>query len=158
METEIRENTHGCLVMDPRGVYDAATRNLSALHGLRSSRAGYELTVSVQQAQKPGTCFRWVNGLSQLADGMTKAGAKKGFLHFFLNEQRWSIVYDATFAPGRKIHQAQFKKQLAERGNVCTCHSRIGNRGQLSMGTDQSADLDASLLRNLREMVLMSGP
>ena len=161
METEIRENTHGCLVMDSRGVYDAATRNLSALHGLRSSRAGYELTVSVQQAQKLGTCFRWVNGLSQLADGMTKAGAKKGFLHFFLNEQRWSIVYDATFTAGRKIHQAQLKKQLAERERMFVLAiqdlAREGNYPWAPI-EDQSADLDASLLRNLREMVLMSGP
>ncbi|CAE6969531.1 SLC6A5 [Symbiodinium natans] len=160
METEIRENTHGCLVMDSRGVYDAATRNLSALHGLRSSRAGYELTVSVQQAQKLGTCFRWVNGLSQLADGMTKAGAKKGFLHFFLNEQRWSIVYDATFTAGRKIHQAQLKKQLAERERMFVLAiqdlAREGNYPWAPI-EDQSADLDASLLRNLREMVLMSG-
>ena len=38
--------------MDPRGVYDAATRNLSMLHGLRSSRAGYELTLAVNQADQ----------------------------------------------------------------------------------------------------------
>jgi hypothetical protein len=42
--------------------------NLSCLHGLRDSRAGYELTLAVAQAQKAGTQFRWVCGAAQLAD------------------------------------------------------------------------------------------
>lgn len=33
--------------MDSRGVFDAMTRNVSALHGLRSTRAGYELALAV---------------------------------------------------------------------------------------------------------------
>jgi hypothetical protein len=58
----------GAIVMDSRGIYDAPTRNLSCLHGLRDSRAGYELTLAVAQAQKAGTQFRWVCGAAQLAD------------------------------------------------------------------------------------------
>ena len=58
--------------MDTRGIFDAMTRNVSSLHGLRSSRAGYELTLGVQQALKIKTGFRWVNGLAMLADCLTK--------------------------------------------------------------------------------------
>ena len=41
---ETARQVPGALVMDSRGIYDAMTRNISSLHGLRDSRAGYELT------------------------------------------------------------------------------------------------------------------
>ena len=58
MYSMVKNNTQGAVVMDTRGIFDAATRNVSALHGLRSSRSGYELTVSVAQALQVGTQFR----------------------------------------------------------------------------------------------------
>ena len=39
------------IVYDSRGIYDAMTRNVSPLHGLRDSRAGYELTLAVNLAR-----------------------------------------------------------------------------------------------------------
>ena len=50
LDRDIAHETRGGLMMDARGVFDAMTRILSSLHGLRSSRAGYELTIAVQQA------------------------------------------------------------------------------------------------------------
>ena len=67
IESEIAKHTYGGLVTDSRGVYDAMTRNLSSLHGLRSSRAGLELTFAAQQALRLGTQLRWVNGMAMLA-------------------------------------------------------------------------------------------
>ena len=84
----VKENSSGAVVMDTRGIFDAATRNASSLHGLRSSRAGYELTISVAQAKSIGTAFRWVHGGAQLGDGLTKWGARKILLQFFANGQR----------------------------------------------------------------------
>ena len=77
---KLAKRTAGGLIMDSKGIFDAMTRNLSALHGLRSSRAGSELTISVQQAIQLKTHLRWVNGNAQLADGLTKdsPSAKKG--------------------------------------------------------------------------------
>ena len=72
------KNVKGALVMDSRGIYDAATRNLSSLHGLRDSRSGYELVLAVNQAYRVGTAFGWVNGLAQLADALTKAWCYEG--------------------------------------------------------------------------------
>ena len=76
----------GIIVMDTRGIFDAMTRNVSSLHGLRSSRAGYELTLGVQQALKIKTGFRWVNGLAMLAD-LTKFSERKIFLQFLAEGQ-----------------------------------------------------------------------
>ena len=94
------------------------TRNISALHGLRSSRAGFELTVAVQQALRLGTQLRWVNGLSQLADGLTKASpaAKKGLLEFYARGQKWSVVHDPKFVAGRR--KTQLLKEIRERQEV----------------------------------------
>ena len=72
--------------MDSRGIYDAMTRNLSALHVLRDSRAGYELTLAVAQAVKAKT---QVGGHAQLGDALTKQGACKMLLQFFLERQKW---------------------------------------------------------------------
>ena len=73
----IRDRTVGALVMDSRGIYDAMTRNTSALHGLRSSRAGYELTIAVKQAIAAGTCLRWVAGQSSLQMLLPRARPRK---------------------------------------------------------------------------------
>ena len=102
----------GGLVMDSRGIYDAATRNLSALHGLRDSRAGYELTVSINQARRARTELRWVNGLAQLADGLTKAENRKTFLSFFTKNQYWRLVHDESFTAGRKLHKKELERRL----------------------------------------------
>ena len=90
------------------------TRNVSALHGLRSSRAGFELTVSVQQAVALGTQLRWVNGTAQLADGLTKdnAGARRGFVEFLARGQRWSVVHDPSFTAGKKLTKRQLQQKL----------------------------------------------
>ena len=114
LEAELKARTHGALITDSRGIFDAMTRNLSSLHGLRSSRAGFELTVSYQQALRIGTKLRWVNGAAQLADGLTKAApsARKGLLEFLTRGQKWSIVYDPSFTAGKKLTKAKLQQML----------------------------------------------
>ena len=105
----------GALVMDSRGIYDAMTRNLSSLHGLRDSRSGYELTLAVNQAIRASTQLRWVNGLAQLADALTKNGAIKVLLQFYQQNQYWRLVHDEKFTAGRKIHKREMEKALREK-------------------------------------------
>eukprot|EP00438_Fugacium_kawagutii_P009905 Skav216398 [mRNA] locus=scaffold457:290346:293534:+ [translate_table: standard] len=104
----------GALILDSRGIYDAATRNLSALHGLRDSRAGYELTLAIINAVKCGTKIRWVCGLAQLADCLTKFAERKGILQFMSQRQSWRIVDDPSFTAGRKLHKRHLERQLQE--------------------------------------------
>ena len=96
--------------MDTRGIFDAMTRNVSALHGLRSSRAGYELTLPVQQAMRIATKFRWVNGLAQLADCLRKFNQKKFFLQFLAGGQKWRLVFDEKFVAGKKLRKRQLEE------------------------------------------------
>ena len=160
IEQQIRENTEGCLVTDSRGIYDAMTRNMSSLHGLRSSRAGFELTVAVQQALRINTRLRWVNGLAMLADAMTKAGAKKSFMHFLINGQKWSIVHDESFTAGKKIHKATLRKKLtAQQKFFVECLRKFSLENQLPWFEEpqfQDQDLDLEPLSNLRGMLVMS--
>ena len=104
----------GALVLDSRGIFDAATRNLSALHGLRDSRAGYELTLAMLNAKKANTKMRWVNGIAQLADSLTKFADRKAFLQFMSQKQFWRLVDDPTFTAGRKINKKIFEQKLQE--------------------------------------------
>eukprot|EP00435_Cladocopium_sp_Y103_P048004 s1476_g14.t1 len=67
------------------------------LHGLRDSRAGYELTLAVAQAQKAKSQFRWECGLAQLADSLTKCNGRKAILQFLLrgNTGDWAHAFPA---------------------------------------------------------------
>ena len=114
LQEQIKEHTHGTLVMDSRGIFDAMTRNTSALHGLRSSRAGYELTVAVHQAQSINTNLRWVAGTEMIADAMTKASARKVFLQLLSQRQEWRLVYDPDFVAGRKLTKQEHERRSRE--------------------------------------------
>ena len=111
----VKDNTSGAVVMDTRGIFDAATRNVSSLHGLRSSRSGYELTISVSQACQVGTEFRWVHGGVQLGDSLTKWGSRKVLLQFFAGGQRWKLVHDPKFVAGRKVRKKELERLMRER-------------------------------------------
>ena len=112
--SEVVQQVPGALVMDSRGIYDAMTRNLSSLHGLRESRGGYELVLAVNSALRAATLLRWVNGLSQLGDGLTKSGARKMLLQFFSQRQFWRLVDDPKFEAGRKVHKRELERKIKE--------------------------------------------
>ena len=159
LEHDLAHNTTGGLMMDSRGVFDAMTRNLSSLHGLRSSRAGYELVIAVQQALKLRTHLRWVNGLAMLADGLTKAGNKKDLLNFFVNRQRWSIVHDESFTAGKKLHKVSLQKKLSENVECfLTALSAFAKQSDLPQLFDEAEEPveDEGLMQNLRSFMAMS--
>ena len=110
----VRDHTTGILIMDSRGIYDAMSRNISSLHGLRSGRSGYELAISVRQAKSIGTIFRWVNGDAQLGDVLTKWNSRKVFLQFLAANQHWKLVYDENFIAARKLKKRDLEKKLHE--------------------------------------------
>eukprot|EP00439_Symbiodinium_sp_Y106_P073683 s126_g13.t4 len=114
MNQQIKANTRGALVMDSRGIFDTMTRNISALHGLRSSRAGYELTVAVRQALETDTILRWVAGTEMIADALTKTSARKVFLQLLSQRQEWRLVYDPGFTAGRKLNKREHEKRSQE--------------------------------------------
>ena len=110
----VRECSHGAVVMDTRGIFDAATRNVSSLHGLTSSRSGCELTISVCQALQVGTQFRWVHGGVQSGDSLTKWNSRKVLLQFFANGQRWTVIHDPKFEAGRKVRKKELERLMKE--------------------------------------------
>eukprot|EP00434_Breviolum_minutum_P042849 symbB.v1.2.038157.t2/scaffold5850.1/size23116/1 len=112
---KVRECTTGAVVMDTRGIFDAATRSVSCLHGLRSSRSGYELTLAVIQAIQVQTKFRWVHGGAQLGDGLTKWSSRKVLLQFLVANQWWRLVHDPKFEAGRKVKKKELERQMRER-------------------------------------------
>ena len=111
---QVKRFTSGAVVMDSRGVFDAATRNVSALHGLRSSRAGYELALSIIQARSIDTKFRWVNGMVQLADTLTKSNSRKVLLHMMSLGQVWSVIFDEKFTAGKKIRKQEMLRKMRQ--------------------------------------------
>ena len=111
---QVRDNTQGGFIMDTKGIYDSMVRNVSSLHGLRSSRAGYELTLAVQQAMRIKTGIRWVNGLAMLTDCLTKANERKIFLQFLAAGQKWMLVHDERFVAGKKLRKRELEQATME--------------------------------------------
>ena len=118
----VRDKTCGALVMDSRGIFDSMTKNISSLHGLRSARSGYELTIAVNQAVLLNTQLRWVNGDVQLADSLTKSNARRVLLQFLANGQRWKLVYDEKFTSGKKVRKQELEKRMAEDQEAFVMH------------------------------------
>ena len=106
--SKVKELTAGAIVMDSRGVYDAMTRSVSTLHGLRSTRAGYELTLPVQ------TEMRWVTGNAQIAGSLTKRNDGKVLLQVLSSGQRWRLVHDRKFVSGRRMKKPEMLRQIRE--------------------------------------------
>lgn len=76
LQQQVRDSTHGALAMDSRGIFDSMVRNTLGVHGPRSSRGDYELTLAVKQALACNTTLRWVAGTEMIADALTKASAR----------------------------------------------------------------------------------
>ena len=148
----IRDHTVGALVMDSRGIYDAMTRNTSALHGLRSSRAGYELTIAVKQAIAAGTCLRWVAGTEQLADALTKGKAKKILLQLMSEQQMWRLIYDPAFTAGRKLTKREHERRIREvEANFVACVQHFAVENMFPWAEEEDLmDPDAALYERLR--------
>ena len=72
---------------------EVSTKTVSGL--VTDSKGIYDLTATGQQAMKLLTQLRWVNGVAQLADAVTKSApsAKKGILEFFRRGQARSVVH-----------------------------------------------------------------
>ena len=106
----VKEITTGALVMELCGNFDAMTRNTSALHELRSSRSGYELTIAVKQAVATGVCLRWVAVTEQPADALTKGKAKKVLREFVGERRHWRFVYDPQLTARKAGMSAESRK------------------------------------------------
>ncbi|CAE8622005.1 unnamed protein product [Polarella glacialis] len=113
----IKECTQGVLVMDSRGIYDAG-KNESPLHGLRSSRAGYELQAAIEQARAVDSLFKWVHGGAQLADGMTKARERTNWELFYANGQRCAIVLDDKHTSQKRRTKSGMKALTSDLGHL----------------------------------------
>lgn len=64
--------------------------------------------------QESGTQFRWVCGLAQLADTLTKYNDRKPLLQFLSQRQFWKLVRDETFTAGRKMQKKTLERKLRE--------------------------------------------
>ena len=65
----------------------------------------------MNRAYQVNTQFRWVNGMAQLADALTKIGAKV-LLQWYSQRQFWRLIHDDKFISGRKIHKRALMKEL----------------------------------------------
>ena len=66
------------------------------------------------QAAKAKTVLRWVCGIAQLADSLTKAADRKCILQSLAAKQVWRLTDDPSFTAGRKVNKRAMEKQLQD--------------------------------------------
>ena len=98
--------SRGLLITDAKSIYDAITRSETQGLGLQEKQSALELLGVKEQIQRDGTDLRWVHSQAQLADGLTKVGARP-VIEKFLEEQLWACKYDPAFESAKKRSQAR---------------------------------------------------
>ena len=131
--------THGILTSDSKGIFDAVMKVESPLLGLRSARAGKELTATRQNMQESDVDFRWVHGGAMLADSLTKKGyPARGVVESFLSKGcRWKIVHDENFVSNKK-------RKAAGEGDL---------EDRQPDDDDDEIDVDGTLTETLRKRI-----
>ena len=98
--------SRGLLITDAKSIYDAITRSETQGLGLQEKQSALELLGVKEQIQRDGTDLCWVHSQAQLADGLTKVGARP-VIEKFLEEQLWACKYDPAFESAKKRSQAR---------------------------------------------------
>ena len=130
------------------------TRNTSALHGLRSSRSGCELTIAVKQAVDCGTHLRWVAGTEQLADALTKGKAKKVLLGSCLRDSTGGLFMIQVLLPVGNSPSVSMRSGSAKWKHILCRRFRCSHlRTCFPWALEQDlVDPDAALYERLRSI------
>ncbi|OLP96571.1 Copia protein [Symbiodinium microadriaticum] len=92
--------TGGCLITDSRNVYDKLSTEVLTVQG-EEKKANLEL-LSVKESQMAtNLVVRWVHSEAQLANALTKKGAKEFELYYKMRFM-WRIVEDPAMRSARK--------------------------------------------------------
>ena len=95
--------TGGCLITDSRNVYDKLSTEVLTVQG-EEKKANLEL-LSVKESQMAtNLVVRWVHSEAQLANALTKKGAKEFELYYKMRFM-WRIVEDPAMRSARKRRQ-----------------------------------------------------
>ena len=87
---EIVERRQRVYVTDARSVYDYLSKDASSTSSDR--RMAIEGALLRETVKKPGAFVRWIDGIQNIADVLTKAGADKTLLHEFMKTAKLCLV------------------------------------------------------------------
>ena len=99
---ELIKHIPAAVVSDSKNAYDAA-KKLAAFGGTKEKMMGLDYAAFVERADERELDIRWVNGLAQLANSLTKGGEQRQLDLYYEIGHRWRITYDAEFASGARF-------------------------------------------------------
>jgi hypothetical protein len=92
-------------VRDAQSVYDYLTKEGSGLS--RDKRMAIEGALLKEALRQPNAHLRWIDGLQNIADILTKEGADLEYFRSFLRTGTFSLVQDPTAAKIKERKRAQ---------------------------------------------------
>jgi hypothetical protein len=92
-------------VTDAQSVYDYLTKDGTSQS--KDKRMAIEGALLRETMRQPNASARWIDGLQNIADVLTKIGADKGYFWKIMKDSRFSLVQDAGCAAIKEVKRAQ---------------------------------------------------
>ena len=90
---------------DAQSVYDYLTKDGTSQS--KDKRMAIEGALLRETMRQPGASARWIDGLQNIADVLTKIGADKVYFWKTMRDSRFSLVQDAGCAAIKETKRAQ---------------------------------------------------
>ena len=134
-------------VTDAQSVYDYLTKDGSSLS--RDKRMAIEGALLKEVLRQPNTYLRWIDGLQNIADILTKEGADMEYFRSFLKTGTFTLVQDPT-AEKIKERKREQRANRKEKQKVDKSASQQRRREQAaaSLPKDDLEDSDVEIDRN----------
>jgi hypothetical protein len=134
-------------VTDAQSVYDYLTKDGSSLS--RDKRMAIEGALLKEALRQPNTYLRWIDGLQNIADILTKEGADMEYFRSFLKTGTFTLVQDPT-AEKIKERKREQRANRKEKQKVDKSASQQRRREQAaaSLPKDDLEDSDVEIDRN----------
>ena len=88
--SEVVERRQRVYVTDARSVYDYLAKDASSTS--TDKRMAIEGALLRETVKRPGASVRWIDGMQNIADVLTKANVDKSLLHQFIKSGRLSLI------------------------------------------------------------------
>jgi len=126
-------------VTDAQSVYDYLTKEGSSLS--RDKRMAIEGALLKEALRQPNTFLRWIDGLQNIADILTKEGADLEYFRLFLRTGTFTLVQDLIAERIKEKKRAQ-RASRREKQKVDKSGAQLQRRQQAAASL-QKSDLEA---------------
>ena len=120
-------------VTDARSVYDHLAKDALSTSTGTDKRMAIEGALLRETVKRPGASVRWIDGVQNIADVLTKANVDKSLLHQFIKTGRLSLVQtEQNKALKEKKQQERLNRKVKKDDSGFKQMARDARKGQIA--------------------------